>query len=60
MKSANRSVVMTAGHCVRRGSSPANTISTMVFVPGCGKGGRPYGAGGVGTRPGRGGAAASH
>ncbi len=44
VKSANRSVVMTAGHCVRRGSSPANTSSTMVFVPGYSKGSRPHGA----------------
>lgn len=44
VKSANRSLVMTAGHCVRRGSSPANTSSTMVFVPGYNKGSRPYGA----------------
>ncbi|MGW3150922.1 trypsin-like serine peptidase [Streptomyces sp. NPDC001177] len=41
--SANRSVVMTAAHCVRRGSSPANTNSTMVFVPGYSKGKEPYG-----------------
>ncbi|MFK4099323.1 trypsin-like serine peptidase [Streptomyces sp. NPDC019531] len=43
VKSANRSVVMTAGHCVRRGSSPANTSSTMVFVPAYNKGSKPYG-----------------
>jgi hypothetical protein len=44
VKSANRSVAMTAGHCVRRGASPANTNSTMVFVPGYSKGKMPYGA----------------
>ncbi|MEU9982834.1 trypsin-like peptidase domain-containing protein [Streptomyces sp. NPDC050856] len=43
VRSANRSVVMTAGHCVRRGASPANTNTTMVFVPGYDKGNRPYG-----------------
>jgi V8-like Glu-specific endopeptidase len=43
VKSSNRSVVMTAGHCVRRGSSPANTNSTMVFVPGYRKGSQPNG-----------------
>ncbi|WP_234336097.1 trypsin-like serine peptidase [Streptomyces sp. NRRL S-1022] len=42
-KSANRSVVMTAAHCVRRGSSPANTNSTMVFVPNYSKGKQPFG-----------------
>ncbi|MGW0549488.1 trypsin-like serine peptidase [Streptomyces altiplanensis] len=46
VRSTNRSVVMTAGHCVRRGASPANTNTntTMVFVPGYDKGSRPYGA----------------
>ncbi|MFJ9031511.1 trypsin-like serine peptidase [Streptomyces sp. NPDC102274] len=43
VKSANRSAVMTAAHCVRRGSSPGNTNSTMVFVPGYSKGKKPYG-----------------
>ncbi|MFI6638599.1 trypsin-like serine peptidase [Streptomyces sp. NPDC050504] len=41
---SNRSAVMTAAHCVRRGSSPYNTNSTMVFVPGYSKGVQPYGA----------------
>ncbi|MEV6422232.1 trypsin-like serine protease [Streptomyces sp. NPDC051662] len=44
VKSANRSAVMTAAHCVRRGSSPGNTNTTMVFVPGYDKGEKPYGA----------------
>ncbi|WP_329384363.1 trypsin-like serine peptidase [Streptomyces sp. NBC_01716] len=44
VKSANRSAVMTAAHCVRRGSSPGNTNTTMVFAPGYGKGKQPYGA----------------
>ncbi|MFE4536445.1 trypsin-like serine peptidase [Streptomyces scopuliridis] len=44
VKSANRSVAMTAAHCVRMGSSPANTNTTMVFVPGYHKGEKPYGA----------------
>ncbi|MFD3524964.1 trypsin-like serine peptidase [Streptomyces sp. NPDC058653] len=43
VKSANRSAVMTAAHCVRRGSSPGNTNTTMVFVPGYDKGKKPYG-----------------
>ncbi|MFE2499325.1 trypsin-like serine peptidase [Streptomyces scopuliridis] len=43
VKSANRSVVMTAAHCVRLGSSPGNTNTTMVFVPGYNKGKKPYG-----------------
>ncbi|ASU83811.1 peptidase [Nocardiopsis gilva YIM 90087] len=43
--SRNRSVVMAAAHCVRRGSSiPENYSSTMVFVPGYNRGERPYGA----------------
>ncbi|MFD0167712.1 trypsin-like serine peptidase [Streptomyces decoyicus] len=44
VKSANRSAVMTAAHCVRRGSSPDNTNIVMVFVPGYSKGKMPYGA----------------
>ncbi|MEU0690041.1 trypsin-like serine peptidase [Streptomyces uncialis] len=44
VKSANKSVVMTAAHCVRRGSSPGNTNTDMVFVPGYHKGKQPYGA----------------
>ncbi|MCF3144011.1 peptidase [Streptomyces platensis] len=44
VKSANRSAVMTAAHCVRRGSSPVNTNIEMVFVPGYSKGKMPYGA----------------
>ncbi|MFF8659358.1 trypsin-like serine peptidase [Streptomyces huasconensis] len=43
VKSANRSAVMTAAHCVRRGSSPYNTNSSMVFVPGYHKGRKPHG-----------------
>ncbi|MFC8829854.1 trypsin-like serine peptidase [Streptomyces sp. NPDC057137] len=43
VKSANRSAVMTAAHCVRMGSSPGNTNTTMVFVPGYNKGKKPYG-----------------
>ncbi|MFE2035507.1 trypsin-like serine peptidase [Streptomyces scopuliridis] len=43
VKSANRSAVMTAAHCVRLGSSPGNTNTTMVFVPGYNKGEKPYG-----------------
>ncbi|GAO11871.1 trypsin-like serine peptidase [Streptomyces lydicamycinicus] len=43
VKSANRSAVMTAAHCVRRGSSPVNTNIAMVFVPAYGKGKTPYG-----------------
>ncbi|MEW1725087.1 trypsin-like peptidase domain-containing protein [Streptomyces sp. NPDC093109] len=43
VKSANRSVVMTAAHCVRRGSSPGNTNILMVFAPGYSKGKTPYG-----------------
>lgn len=42
--SANRSVVMTAAHCVRRGASPDNTNTAMVFVPGYSNGRQPYGA----------------
>ncbi|UQI45409.1 peptidase [Streptomyces sp. HU2014] len=44
VKSGNRSVVMAAGHCVRRGASPFNTYMDLVFVPGYAKGSRPYGA----------------
>lgn len=44
VKSANRSAVMTAAHCVRMGSSPGNTNTAMVFVPGYHKGKKPYGA----------------
>ncbi|BCK72696.1 peptidase [Streptomyces libani subsp. rufus] len=44
VKSANRSAVMTAAHCVRRGSSPFNTNIEMVFVPAYSKGKMPYGA----------------
>ncbi|MFI2008398.1 trypsin-like serine peptidase [Streptomyces jumonjinensis] len=44
VKSANKSIVMTAAHCVRRGSSPYNTNMDMVFVPGYSKGKQPYGA----------------
>lgn len=43
VKSANRSAVMTAAHCVRLGSSPGNTNFSMVFVPGYSKGKKPYG-----------------
>ncbi|MFJ2171783.1 trypsin-like serine peptidase [Streptomyces sp. NPDC087851] len=43
VKSANKSAVMTAAHCVRRGSSPYNTSVDMVFVPGYSKGRMPYG-----------------
>ncbi|MGW1978995.1 trypsin-like serine peptidase [Streptomyces sp. NPDC001889] len=43
VKSANKSVVMTAAHCVRRGSSPVNTHMDMVFVPGYSKGKQPHG-----------------
>ncbi|MFJ6084855.1 trypsin-like serine peptidase [Streptomyces sp. NPDC092369] len=43
VKSANRSTVMTAAHCVRLGSSPMNTNTAMVFVPGYSKGKKPYG-----------------
>ncbi|MCF3122126.1 peptidase [Streptomyces arenae] len=44
VKSANRSTVMTAAHCVRRGSSPYNTNMSMVFVPAYHKGKMPHGA----------------
>ncbi|MER8087782.1 trypsin-like serine peptidase [Streptomyces sp. NPDC058316] len=44
VQSVNRSAVMTAAHCVRLGSSPYNTNSTMVFVPGYSKAKRPHGA----------------
>ncbi|MGK5630254.1 trypsin-like serine peptidase [Streptomyces sp. URMC 123] len=43
VKSANRSVVMAAGHCVRRGASPVNTYTDLVFVPGYARGARPHG-----------------
>ncbi|MFF5089390.1 trypsin-like serine peptidase [Streptomyces niveus] len=43
VKSANRSAAMTAAHCVRRGSSPGNTNTAMVFVPGYHQGKMPYG-----------------
>ncbi|MER6159628.1 trypsin-like serine protease [Streptomyces sp. NPDC001868] len=41
--SGNRSVIMTAAHCARLGSSPVNTYSDIVFVPGYAKGKAPYG-----------------
>ncbi|MFH9552912.1 trypsin-like serine peptidase [Streptomyces sp. NPDC017435] len=41
--SSNRSVIMTAAHCARLGSSPVNTYSDIVFVPGYTKGETPYG-----------------
>ncbi|MEU7429065.1 peptidase [Streptomyces sp. NPDC040750] len=41
--SGNRSVIMTAAHCARLGSSPVNTYSDIVFVPGYAKGKQPYG-----------------
>lgn len=41
--SANRSVIMTAAHCARLGSSPVNTYSDLVFAPGYAKGKAPYG-----------------
>ncbi|GLF95089.1 trypsin-like serine peptidase [Streptomyces yaizuensis] len=44
VKSANKSVVMTAAHCVRRGSAPDMTNVDMVFVPAYHKGKQPYGA----------------
>ncbi|MER7344880.1 peptidase [Streptomyces aurantiacus] len=44
VKSANKSALMTAAHCVRRGSSPVNTNFSMVFVPAYSKGKQPYGA----------------
>ncbi|WP_248001379.1 serine protease [Streptomyces sp. RPA4-5] len=44
VRSGNRSVVMTAGHCVRRPASPVNTYIDLVFVPGYHKGAQPYGA----------------
>ncbi|MFF8957944.1 trypsin-like serine peptidase [Streptomyces sp. NPDC014894] len=43
VKSANKSAVTTAAHCVRRGSSPYNTSMDMVFVPGYHKGKTPHG-----------------
>jgi V8-like Glu-specific endopeptidase len=39
----NRSVVMTAGHCVQLPASPGNHYSNLVFVPGYSEGKRPYG-----------------
>ncbi|WP_432144075.1 trypsin-like serine peptidase [Streptomyces sp. bgisy084] len=44
VRSANRSVVMAAAHCVRRPASPVNTYMDLVFVPGYQKGTQPYGA----------------
>ncbi|MEU3601581.1 trypsin-like peptidase domain-containing protein [Streptomyces sp. NPDC006798] len=44
VKSANKSVVMTAAHCVRRGAAPDMTNIDMVFVPGYHKGKQPHGA----------------
>ncbi|MFF6804030.1 trypsin-like serine protease [Streptomyces sp. NPDC012616] len=41
--SGNHSVIMTAAHCARLGSSPVNTYSDIVFVPGYVKGKTPYG-----------------
>ncbi|MDX2528993.1 trypsin-like serine peptidase [Streptomyces europaeiscabiei] len=41
--SGNRSVIMTAAHCARLGSSPVNTYGDIVFVPGYAKGKAPYG-----------------
>ncbi|AVV44753.1 peptidase [Streptomyces sp. ID05-04B] len=41
--SGNHSVIMTAAHCARLGSSPVNTYSDIVFVPGYAKGKAPYG-----------------
>ncbi|WP_405817914.1 peptidase [Streptomyces sp. NBC_01390] len=41
--SGNHSVIMTAAHCARLGSSPANTHSDIVFAPGYAKGKTPYG-----------------
>ena len=43
VKSANRSAALTAAHCVRLGSSPGNTNTAMVFVPGYDKGKKPHG-----------------
>ncbi|MER5780507.1 peptidase [Streptomyces mobaraensis] len=43
VRSGNHSVVMAAGHCVRRPASPDNTYTDLVFVPGYDKGERPYG-----------------
>ncbi|MFI0739522.1 trypsin-like serine peptidase [Streptomyces sp. NPDC021100] len=43
VRGGNRSVVMAAGHCVRRPASPVNTYTDLVFVPGYDKGKRPYG-----------------
>ncbi|MER6916129.1 peptidase [Streptomyces sp. NPDC000594] len=44
VKSANKSAVMTAAHCVRLGSAPDMTNIDMVFVPGYHKGKQPHGA----------------
>ncbi|MEV6567968.1 trypsin-like serine peptidase [Streptomyces kronopolitis] len=44
VRSGNHSVVMAAGHCVRRPASPVNTYTDLVFVPGYHKGARPYGS----------------
>ncbi|MDX2544707.1 trypsin-like serine peptidase [Streptomyces sp. WI04-05B] len=41
--SGNHSVIMTAAHCARLGSSPVNTHSDIVFAPGYAKGKTPYG-----------------
>ncbi|MER5374249.1 peptidase [Streptomyces sp. NPDC002553] len=41
--SGNRSVIMTAAHCARVGSSSFNTFTDMVFAPGYAKGKTPYG-----------------
>ncbi|MEU4877089.1 peptidase [Streptomyces sp. NPDC021608] len=41
--SGNHSVIMTAAHCARLGSSPVNTYSDIVFAPGYAKGRTPYG-----------------
>ncbi|NGN63529.1 trypsin-like serine protease [Streptomyces sp. A7024] len=39
----NRSVALTAAHCVQVPASPGNHHVSMVFVPGYHKGARPYG-----------------
>ncbi|MFI6094389.1 trypsin-like serine peptidase [Lentzea sp. NPDC051213] len=41
--SDNRDVVLTAAHCVQKGSAPAFPYTTMVFVPGYDNGKVPYG-----------------
>lgn len=43
VRGGNRSIVLTAGHCVRRGSSPANTHLDLVFAPGYANGHTRYG-----------------